>query len=295
MSDRARRNQRGGLSPAIIEAMRNTGMDPEILGCIQDAQEVLAFDVPEPDLPSFRVFHDFITNPQPRFITEWRASPRDEKWYIALVEGVNGATRNAYACVAYHLQRLSDLETDVMERISKRNYAPALANNSTIALGNTLIWDFEYQAFVFAYRRCLDYLTLGFAAFFKHDFDSFNKLPKSLRNKKPQNVADALAEVHKKHCANFDFVMSAGGRKSVRDRIAHREWVSAGVINLSSRGFILAGGGEALPFKREYNTASLAEALALRVQMLKACIDEMLTVFVTEAKAWEATRTPDVR
>jgi hypothetical protein len=78
----------------------------------------------------------------------------------------------------------------------------------------------------------------------------------------------------------------------IRDKIAHYEWVSAGTISLSRHGFILVGGGEALPVTKEHNTERLTKALALRVRMLKACIDEMLTVFVAEARAWEATRAP---
>ena len=101
-----------------------------------------------------------------------------------------------------------------------------------------------------------------------------------------------LAKVHAKHRENFAFVLSAGEKKSVRDRIAHYEWVHAGAINLNRYGLIVKlGGGEDLPFTMEHNTARLTEALALRVRMLKACIDEMLTVFVTEARAWDIERS----
>ena len=291
MTDRvnSRQGQRGGLPPEFAQTMRSLGMNPDIVACIEDAQAVLAFDLPEAERGSFLLFHDFITNPQPRFITDWRNSPDEERWYLALVNGLNLAARNAYACVLYHLQRLSDLESEVMERILKRSYADALGN-SAVGIGNTLIWDFEYQAFIFAYRRCLDYLTRGLAAFFKCEFHSFSRLPKSLKNLKPESVANALADVHRKHSGNFAFVMSDGGKRSVRDKIAHYEWVSAGAINLNRHGFILIGGGEEFPLTMEHNTPRLTKALGVRVGMLKACIDEMLTVFVREAKAWEATR-----
>lgn len=176
-----------------------------------------------------------------------------------------------------------------MARISKRNYARALGN-SAVGIGNTLIWDFEYQAFVFAYRRCLDYLTRGLAAFFRHEFHSFTDFSKNFRGLVPENVANALAVVHGKHCGNFAFVMSAGGRRSVRDKIAHYEWINAGAINLNRFGFILMGGGENLPFTMEHNTMRLTEALSQRVRMLKDCIDELLTVFVTQARVWEMSR-----
>jgi hypothetical protein len=261
--------------------------NPDIVGCIQDAREVLAFDLPETERKSFLLFYDFITNPQPRFLTEWRSTARGERWYHALVNGLYGDTQNAYKCVLYHFQRLCNLESKVMEKIAKRNYLDALGN-CTVGISNTPIWDFEYQAYVFAYRRCLDYMTKGLAAFFKHEFHSFAELHDKLGNLEPRCVANALAKVHKNHSGNFTFVMSEGGKRSVRDKIAHYEWVSVGIINLTRYGLVLVGGGEALNFTGNRPPPRLTEALASRTQMLKACIDEMLTVFVTEARAWEA-------
>jgi hypothetical protein len=272
-----------------FEALRNVATNPEIVGCINDAQEVLAFELPESERKSFLLFYDFITNPQPRFLTEWRSTARGQRWYHALVTGLYGDTQNAYKCVLYHFQRLSHLESKMMEKISKRNYLDALGN-CTVGITNTPIWDFEYQAYVFAYRRCLDYMTRGLAAFFKHEFHSFRDLPGELGNWEPQNVANALAKVHKNHSGNFAFVMSAGGKTSVRDKIAHYEWVGVGIINLTRYGLVLVGGGEALNFTGNQPPPRLTEVLASRTRMLKACVDEMLTVFVTEARAWEAQR-----
>jgi hypothetical protein len=75
----------------IYEAMRGLGMNAEILGCIQDAQKVLAFDLPEAECQAVLLFRSFMTIPQPQFITEWRSSPQDEKWYVRLVDGLNWA------------------------------------------------------------------------------------------------------------------------------------------------------------------------------------------------------------
>ncbi len=83
----------------VYSAMLALGLDAEIVGCLQDAHDVLAFDLPESDRRSFLLFHDYITNPQPRFITEWRGDPSKEKWYRALVDGLNFNTHNGYACV----------------------------------------------------------------------------------------------------------------------------------------------------------------------------------------------------
>src|SRR5882762_8627422 len=109
-------------SRQVFESMFATVMNPEIVGCINDARSILAFDLPPSECNSFLLFHDFITNPQPRFITEWRSNPKTEKWYLALVDGLNWACRNAYSCVLYHQERVSRLETEVTERLSKRNF-----------------------------------------------------------------------------------------------------------------------------------------------------------------------------
>jgi hypothetical protein len=269
-------------SDGPFRAMLDAALSPGVIGCIQDAEGILAFELPEADCKSFLLFHNFVTNPQPLFLADWRATTAGNRWYVALVEGLNGATRNAYSCVLYHFQRLFELESAVMEKISQRNYKGVLGD-FTLAIGNTLIWDFEYQALVLAYRRCLDYMARGLAAFFKRDFHSFRELPESLNKCKPKSVADALIEVHKRHFSSFGFVMSHGTNKSIRDKITHYEWVSAATINLSKKGLVLAGGGESL----QSTGQTLAEALDLRIQLLKACIDDMLTTFVAEAKAWD--------
>jgi hypothetical protein len=276
-------------SSQVFAAMFATLMNPEIVGSIDDARSVLAFDLPPSESKSFLMFHDFITNPQPRFITEWRSNPKTEKWYIGLVDGLNGGCRNAYSCVLYHQERVSKLEFEVTEKLSKRSFS-RLVGNGTVGIGGTLVWDFEYQAYIFAYRRCLDYMTRGLAAFFKHNFHSFREFPEFLTKMKHKNVADALLEIHKRHAPNFAAVMSDGSQKSVRDRITHYGWVDAGAINLTKDGLRLYGGGEALRPVSGVAPLTLTGALTARTQMLKACIDDMLAAFVREARKWDAAQ-----
>src|ERR1700722_9053288 len=95
-SDDPHQSRKEKFPSEIFSVMRNLGFNPEVVACIQDAQEVLAFNLPDPEREAFLHSHDFITNPQPKFITDWRASPHEEKWYHALVNGLNGAARNAY-------------------------------------------------------------------------------------------------------------------------------------------------------------------------------------------------------
>jgi hypothetical protein len=143
--------------------------------------------------------------------------------------------------------------------------------------------DFEYQAFVLAYRRCLDYLAGALASYFKIEANSFRTLPKSIAKGKPAKVAEAISKAHSRHVESLGFVL-AEGRRSVRNRIAHYEFVSAGDINLTARGFFLLGGGEELSIFETSVGKRLAKALASRLERLHSCLDDMIDSFVEVAR-----------
>ena len=142
--------------------------------------------------------------------------------------------------------------------------------------------DIEYQAFVLAYRRCLDYLAGAVACYFKREVDSFRTLPKSIRGTKVPEVATALTEAHARHVSQLAFVLDAG-RKSVRNRIAHYEFVSAGCINLTSKGFFLAGGGEDLKMSENLVDLNLNQILSHRLEHLHGCVADMIDTFIQAA------------
>lgn len=157
--------------------------------------------------------------------------------------------------------------------------------DSTIALGNTLVLDFEYQAFILAYRRCLDYLARAICTYFKNDFHSFRKLGRYLEKIDRPIVTTTLIELHKKYSIEFDFVLSEGNRKSVRDKISHYEYVSGGSINLSQRGFILVGGGEELGLFGNHGYALLSEVLQNHVTNIRSCLRDFIYTYVDSIKA----------
>lgn len=61
-----------------------------------------------------------------------------------------------------------------------------------MGLGGTRKMDFEYQAFVLAYRRCLDYLAGAIASYFKTEVSSFRTLPKSISKSKMASTITTL-------------------------------------------------------------------------------------------------------
>ena len=242
-------------------------------------ESIAGFRLSSIDGRPFLYFHSYITNPQPAFINIWRAHPQLEKWYHKFVNGFLRDVQNTLACVLYHHGRLKAIESAVMQNIEKFDYRRVLGN-STIALGNTLIWDFEYQAFILAYRRCLDYLARAVCTYFKNDFHSFRKLASFLEKRKCGGVTQTLISVHTKYSPLFEFVLSEGNRKSLRDKISHYEYVAVGTINLSQHGLVLVGGGEQLGLSHPTGAGTLSEVLDNHVSNIEGCVREMIYRFV---------------
>jgi hypothetical protein len=124
------------------------------------------------------------------------------------------------------------------------------------------------------------------ASYFKTEVNSFRTLPKSLSKSKTPDVASALSKAHARHVDALAFVL-AEGRHSVRNRIAHYDFVSAGCINLNARGFFLLGGGEELAISDSSTVTTLASAFAERLARLHTCVDDMIDSFIQSACARE--------
>jgi hypothetical protein len=268
----------------IFKKMANSFASPEIQGCLAVINLVAGYRLGAVDRQPFLYFHNYLTNPQPDFITAWREDPKQKKWYHRFANGIGGDVQNTFACVLYHYDRLIVIEREVMEGIERFNYRKVLGN-STMALGNTLVWDFEYQAFILAFRRCLDYLARAISAYFKNEFHSFKKFSEFLRKQNRPLLTTRLIELHARYSVEFEFVLSDGDRKSIRDKISHYEYVTAGCINLSQRGFMLAGGGEKLGIGSKNGSALLSEVLQRHVSSLRNCIRDCVNAYVDGMRA----------
>lgn len=271
----------------VFKKMMESFFSPEIQGCLSAIESITGYQLSATDRQPFLYFHNYLTNPEPTFITAWRADPALEKWYHRFANGFLMDLQNTLACVIYHHERLKTIETAVIENIEKFNYRKVIGN-STVALGNTLIWDFEYQAFILAYRRCLDYLARAICNYFKNDFHSFRRLGTYLGKLKPESISKPLITLHEKYSPLFEFVLSEGDRKSLRDRISHYGYVQAGTINLSQLGFMLASGGEELGMSHASGPIALSEVLDRHVLNLKSCIREMTYQYVDSIRAAQA-------
>jgi|TARA_R100001143_G_scaffold53984_1_gene49661 hypothetical protein len=262
----------------------------ETQACFQVVREVAGFEMAPHLKEPFLKFHGYVTDPQPDFITRLRNNKKKgDYWYHQLVNGILGNVQQSFLCVLYHQSRLLIVEAELMKRLTSLGDVPAISKNTTLGIGGTQILDFEYQAYVMAYRRCLDQFATALSAFFKDRTNSFRKLPKNLAHKRPPEVVKAIADVHQKYAASFEFVMAEGGDPSVRDRIAHFEFVPAGTLNIRADGAILVGGGENLNFDQSVSgeRMELAKTITTKTIALHSCIRELLGEFIRSVTAWE--------
>lgn len=290
------------LNDALLDAVAHLGdsATPEHLdmlraifsvetqACFQVVREVTGFEMEAHLKEPFLKFHRYVTDPQPDCITKLRDNEKKgDYWYHQFVNGILGNVQQSFLCVLYHQGRLLAVEAELMSRLASLGEIPL--KNSMLGISGTHVLDFEYQAYVMAYRRCLDQLSTALSAFFKERISSFRSLPKKLARKRPLEVVKAIANSHGKYISVFEFVMSEDGAPSVRDRIAHFEFVPAGTLNIRADGAVLIGGGENLGFEQISGPeeVELAKAINKKTLSLHSCISEMLNEFIQSVAAWE--------
>jgi len=167
-----------------------------------------------------------LSNPRPGrpdWLTRFRSAILD-----SLQEGLYAAS--------YHLSRVESIET-AMLRIAE-THLPSLGLStvsSTIAGGNSRVLNFEYQAFAFALRRTLEYLGVAIGAYFKRESHSFRDVAKTIAGETPVEKVERVQRVLAQHAEMIQDIlpMDKHNDRSLRDRLAHWEAVSAGVFNVS--------------------------------------------------------------
>lgn len=219
---------------------------PVVQNFYQHVQLIAGFSLP----PSIRVLfenhrHHCFDEPCPDFTTGWGTQSPNWKWQKLHHESIFGSTQSAAAAVIYHSENLLRMEREVLSFRDIDLLIP-LIGRAAIGGGNTQKLDFEYHAFIFAYRRTLDYLSRGIAALVKEECKSYNKLPTSLHNHSGKPWVRQLTDMHSKYSSRLKtFVHPARGH-SVRDRISHYLHVPSGCLNVNAQGVFFAGGGENL-------------------------------------------------
>jgi hypothetical protein len=233
-------------------------------GAIEEVITVADFELSEEAARPFVEFVHWI-NTRPQFIASWRSNPVSEiREYPRFMTVTDGA-RSAYAGACYHLGRLTEVESAVNSVLSRYDFSNQLPLNSVAAIGRMRQLDFEYHAFVLAYRRCLDYLAWGLSTYFNQRQNSYRRFgQKTLASAHPSAVATALKAVYERHTSKFTFVMGDERGKALRDRISHNEFVQAAVINVRADGYRFVGGGENLRLSDPNDDRPLSQILTGR-------------------------------
>ena len=277
----------------------NNGMGAEFYNWLRslDAGKLLSASTAVAAVADFSVdaredqpFVDFVNwiNESPKFIAAWRSDPALEtRCYHRFMQGLD-ACRSGYAAARYHLSRQNEIEHAIHLALEPFDFSERLQRGTTTAFSATRKLHYEYQAFVLAYRRSLDGLAYCLSTFFRQEQTSFRRFCKVLPKYHPASVAIALAETTSLHISKFDFVIADERGKSVRDRIAHREAVQAGTINVGTFGTQLVGGGENLLPNGSGNSPRLCVALEGRMIHLNDCIRDLLETFRTQVISHES-------
>ncbi len=244
----------------------------------QAIRAVAGYEVPRNEDLAFVEFVQWI-NTRPEFIDKWRSEPERELTpYVRFMNGIQDC----------HLSRLREIETAVHTILEQDDCSEIFSKGTVATLGSLQCCHFEYQAFIMAYRRALDRLAYGFSTYFKHEQSSFRRFAEHLPTKyHPQPVAHALSAVCEKHVPNFSFVMNKERGKSIRDRLAHKEAVQAGTINVGNFGHRIIGGGEDLCLGNFADAPRLADTLDKHLYNLRLCVSELLGAFRTAVNKFE--------
>jgi hypothetical protein len=249
---------------------------PVIRDFYHHAQAIAGFSLP----PSIKVLfenhhHHCFDEPCPDFTKGWGPESANWKWQKLHNESILGSAQSATAAVFYHCENLRRMEREVLSFRDIDLLIP-LMSQSTIGGGNTQKLDFEYHAFIFAYRRTLDYLSRGVAALVKEECKSYNKLPTSLQNHSKKPWIRQITDIHSKYASRLEtFVHPARGH-STRDKITHFLHVPAGCLNVNAQGIFFAGGGENLQSSNRLGDVINEHVHTLR-EVLAECFSSMAT------------------
>lgn len=259
----------------IFRQMMELSEHPVIRDFHYHVQAIAGFSLP----PSIKVLfqrhhHHCFDEPYPDFTKGWGTESPNWKWQKLHNDSILGSAQSAAAAVFYHCENLTRIEREVLS-FRDINLLIPLIDRSVIGGSNTQKLNFEYHAFIFAYRRTLDYLSRGIAALVKEECKSYNKLLASLQNHSDKPWVRQITDMHLKYATRLEtFVHPARGH-STRDRIAHYLHVPAGCLNVSAKGIFFVGGGENLEHSNRLGDVINSYVLTLR-EVLAECFFSMV-------------------
>lgn len=257
-----------------FKQLRALGEHPIVRDFYHHAQAIAGFTLP----PSVKIFfeshhHHCFSEPCPDFTKGWGTESPNWKWQRLHNESILGSAQSATAAVFYHCENMLRMEREVLSFRDIDLLIP-LMGKSAMGGGNTQKLDFEYHAFIFAYRRALDYLSRGVAALVKEECKSYNRLPISLQNHSKKLWVRQIIDMHSQYGSRLETFVHPARGYSTRDRITHFMHVPAGCLNVNAQGIFFAGGGENLEPSNRLGNVINAYVSTLR-DVLAECFTAM--------------------
>jgi hypothetical protein len=215
--------------------------------------------------------HDFLQT-DPSSVSHLQPIEGKRDWLAEFKARLFESFREGLAIARYHLDQAELIETRIRGIAEKQEAALLPSDGMVLGLSCRPLVA-EYQAFEMALRRSLEYLAGAISAYFKTDGNRIRTLAKAVKDREP--AAASAAVVARLHAADLEqLIGSRSGSKSVRDRVAHHESVSPGVVNIGrkSDGSLwvrLHGDAEDLNPLGSEETQTLSEALEKRIQRVE--------------------------
>jgi hypothetical protein len=232
----------------VFEQMMELAEHPVVQDFNHHRQAIAGFLLPPSIKKLFEDHHHHcFDEPNPEFTKGWGTESPNWKWQKTHNESI-GSTQSAVAAVFYHCENILRIEREVLSFHDIEILISLMSKSkSTIGGGNTEKLNFEYHAFIFAYRRTLDYLSRGVVtALIKEECKSYNKLPNSLKNHSKKPWVQQIIDMHSQYASQLKAFVHPNRGYSTRDRITHFQHVPAGCLNVTEQGIFFVGGGENL-------------------------------------------------
>jgi hypothetical protein len=206
-------------------------------------------------------------------------------WHAHFVNSIMVDTRKGFSASVYHLENMKRISSDVIDAIYKDESVVKALNDlfpgnkkGIVAPNNPAILDFEYQAYLLATRRTLEYLSKGINAYFLDSSTRIRKLSSSLNNAKPLPVSKALLKVLSEHDGLVGSFLS-GVRITNRDLVAHHGYVPFGCLNIGKDGAKFCG--ENFPHGKMSDPIGIIED---DLNKLRTLLGDLLASIVEEDK-----------
>ena len=227
-----------------FQTIKELAENPIVIDFQHHMSTIASFSLPPSLKALFDNYHNHcFDDPLPSFTKDWGLESPNWKWQRRHNESIFHSAQSATAAVFYHSDNLLRMERELLA-FRDIDSLIKIMGRSSFGGGNTQKLDFEYHAFVFAFRRTLDYMSTGIAAIIKEDCKSYNKLIDSLNNHSNKDWIIQIKDIHSKYARHLTTFVHPSRGHSTRDKITHHMHVPVGCLNVNAQGVFFEGGGE---------------------------------------------------